>query len=457
MNKDYIDNVIMMTNTEISPTFCYAKWYHTTIYLQLGDTHSCYHPQPHKIPLEELENNPSALHNTEEKKQERREMLAGERPSGCQYCWNIEDMGPEYLSDRHMKTASIHRPHHFEEVKKKDPTINVKPSYIEISFGNECNFKCGYCHPKYSSRYYQEIKKHGPVETVKNHRCDIDWFEIHEKEDTNPYVKAWWDWWPELRESLQILRITGGEPIMHKSTWELLDDLDANPLPNLELNLNSNLGMKHDMVRKFSEKINKLVEEKKILRFRMFTSIDTWNERAEYIRTGLDIELWEKNLDHYLMTVQLPVAFMITFNILAVTTFKSLLEKILEWRGKYNHLIEPHRQILGIDMPYLKEPLQYDINILPKEEFMPYMEESLQFIKDNIEDGNCNKFSTIEYEKFHRVVDYMKNTHYDEDKLKEGRKDFYNFFTAMDERRGTDFYETFPEMFDFMDRCANEE
>ena len=37
----------------ISPTFCLAKWHHTTIYLHTGQTHSCYHPAPHKIPLEE--------------------------------------------------------------------------------------------------------------------------------------------------------------------------------------------------------------------------------------------------------------------------------------------------------------------------------------------------------------------------------------------------------------------
>ena len=451
-----MENIIAMTNENISPTFCYAKWYHTTIYLQLGDTHSCYHPMPHHIPLEELKGNPSALHNTSHKKEERRQMFAGERPSGCQYCWNIEDMGSEYVSDRHIKTTSIHRDYHYQEVLQKDHTLDVKPSYIEISFGNECNFKCGYCHPKYSSRFYQEIKKHGPVETVNNHRCDIDWFKIFEREEENPYVDAWWEWWPEIRDTLQILRITGGEPLMHKSTWELLEDIDNNPTPNLEININSNLGMKHHLVVKYSDMIKKLRSERKINNFKLFTSIDTWGERAEYIRTGLDIELWEKNLDHYLTTTRLPVSFMITFNILAVTTFKSLLEKILEWREKYNPLHQAGLQMIHIDIPYLKEPIQYDINILPKDKFMPYMEECLEFIKDNMEEGNFNKFQEMEYERFKRVVDYMRNTEYSEEKLKEGRRDFFAWFGAMDERRDTDFDATFPEMIEFMDLCAND-
>ena len=38
----------------VSPTFCFAKWHHSTIYLQLGQTHSCYHPPPHEIKLDEI-------------------------------------------------------------------------------------------------------------------------------------------------------------------------------------------------------------------------------------------------------------------------------------------------------------------------------------------------------------------------------------------------------------------
>lgn len=46
---------------EISPTFCFAKWYHANIYFQTGETHSCYHPAPHKIDTAPLLTNPSAI------------------------------------------------------------------------------------------------------------------------------------------------------------------------------------------------------------------------------------------------------------------------------------------------------------------------------------------------------------------------------------------------------------
>ena len=48
-----IRKVIPIVN-EVSPTFCLAKWYHANIYLQTGQTHSCYHPPPHQVPLADL-------------------------------------------------------------------------------------------------------------------------------------------------------------------------------------------------------------------------------------------------------------------------------------------------------------------------------------------------------------------------------------------------------------------
>lgn len=451
-DKARIKKFIPIMNA-ISPTFCLAKWHHTTIYLQTGQTHSCYHPAPHNIPLDQLDHNPSVLHNTPQKISERAEMLEGKKPSGCQYCWNIEELGEDFISDRHERNASIYTDARFNDIVAS-PLSPINPQYVEISFGNECNFKCGYCHPKHSSSYYKEIKDFGPYDMVKNHRNDINWFQIYD-EDLNPYVKAWWDWWPELRKTLTILRITGGEPLLQQSTWRLLDDLDKNPMPDLELNINSNFGIKPILIDRLVEKVNNLVQNGKIKDFKIFTSIDTWGEPAEYIRTGLDLTVWEKNLDTYLTKTSLPITFMITFNILTVTNFQSLLSKILEWRSKYNGTRQNKWQRIRFDTPYLKEPLQYDMNILPKDQFMPYMYSHLEFIKQNLDDTDRFKFSEIEYEKFNRLVSYMKTTTYSNDRLNEGRLDFFNWFSEYDRRRGTNFLKTFPELEQFYFDCAH--
>ena len=76
-----------------------------TVLLQTGMTHSCHHPTPHKIPLSELDANPTALHNTQFKKEQRQKMLKGDRPSECEYCWNVEDSNKDAFSDRHFKVG----------------------------------------------------------------------------------------------------------------------------------------------------------------------------------------------------------------------------------------------------------------------------------------------------------------------------------------------------------------
>jgi len=450
-----IKDIKIKIENEVGPTFCLAKWHHVTMYLQSGETHSCYHPQPHKIPLSEIIDNPSALHNTSEKKEERKLMLDGGKPSGCQYCWNIEAMGPDYISDRHIRNASIFTEERYEQTTKGLWNQNINPEYIEINFGNECNFKCGYCHPKYSTSFYKEIEKYGPVTTVQNHRCDVDWMKLYQREDDNPYVDAFWKWWPELRKTLTIMRITGGEPTLHKSTWQLLDSIEQDPMPWLELNINSNLGTKPLLIERLSEKVKNLTDSGKIKSFKLFTSMDTWGKRAEYIRTGLDLELWEQNFHTYLKNTDSPITFMITFNIFSVTTFKSFLEKFIEWRkiyGWYDDPANPQHRV-RFDTPYLRDPIQYDMNILPKEEFMPYMHEALSYMKDNTDDTRADAFSTIEYEKFKRVVDYMAETAYSEEKLLQGRRDFYNWFNELDERRETDMLSIFPEYLGFYRMC----
>jgi hypothetical protein len=155
---------------------------------------------------------------------------------------------------------------------------------------------------------------------------------------------------------------------------------------------------------------------------------------------------------------------MCTFNILSVTSFISFLEKVLEWRRKYEQIIDidtprdpnmTDSRRVRFDTPYLKEPLQYDMHILPKELFLPYFDKILDFIKDNKDEVDTTKFSDLEYERFRRVRDYFATVTYPEDRIKEGRIDFYNWFTEYDKRRNVNFLETFPEMEEFWNMCKD--
>jgi len=134
---------------------------------------------------------------------------------------------------------------------------------------------------------------------------------------------------------------------------------------------------------------------------------------------------------------------MCTYNVLCVTNFQKLLHKVIEWRKEYG------KEAVSFDTPYLKEPPHWMINILP-EEFIKHQEDTLKFIEDNMD-----WFTGVEYEKFKRVTDYMKENPVSDLKILQGRRDFYSFFSENDRRLGTNLLEVFPEYSNFYNLCKN--
>jgi hypothetical protein len=465
MSDGYINklNVVKDKLNQVGKGFCLQKWRNETLYLHTGDNHSCYHPRPHHIPVKEIEVDVSALHNTSWKKSQRKVMLEGGRPEECYYCWNIEDLEGEHFSDRvfHNTSTWVGLDEEIKNITSSPWDKNYNPHYLELSFSNSCNFKCGYCCPQASSQWVEDIKKNGNFDLTYN-QYGIEFLSragsFYTNEDDNPYIQAFWKWWPDLRKDLRVLRLTGGEALMHTSTIRLLDMLDKNPAPDLELMLNSNMGVANSRVQRFTETISRLIKEKKIAKFKLFTSIDSWGKQAEYMRQGLDCELWEKNLDTYLSTVpNSEVSFMITYNILSVAYFRPLLDKILDLRRKYNNPSVPFQRI-NFDTPYLKEPPHWMINLLPKEDFGHFLDSDLEFIQSNMKNDygtSPNGFFPHEYEKFKRVRDYyyQGGPRITDELIERGRRDFYVFFNEFDKRNNLNLLETFPMYKDFYELC----
>jgi organic radical activating enzyme len=437
----FIKNVKDRLN-KVGPGFCAMKWLHQTLYLHTGDNHSCYHPRPHHIGLDEIAADPSALHNTKWKKEQRKTMLEGGRPNECQYCWNIEDLPGEHISDRMIHSSSDFSEPMIEKLAELPWDAPVNPRYLEVSFGNGCNYRCGYCCPQASTMWTEEIKKHGNYDLTYN-QYGIEFMTngtYYGPKDENPYIEAFWKWWPSLKHDLHTLRITGGEPLMNPGAMQFFDLLETEPSPHLEITLNSNLGVTFDRVDRLIERVTSLVRQKKIRKFGFFTSIDSWGEQAEYMRTGLKCDHWERNMIE-VIKAGATVNLMCTYNVLCVTNFQQLLEKVIEWREKFGF------ESVSFDTPYLKEPPHWMINILT-DDFIVHQERQLQFIVDN-----KKWFTDVEYEKMLRVTDYMKAKTIPEEKIRAGRRDFYSFFTENDKRLGTDLLKTFPEYAEFYNLC----
>ncbi len=446
----------------ISPSFCAAKWLQVTMHLQTGFTHSCHHPIPHKIPLDEIKNNPSALHNTLFKKKQREMMLRGERPSECDFCWNIEDAPGDNLSDRAHKSNEDWAAPNLEEIKNLAPEENINPTYLEVSFSNACNFKCAYCSPDISSKWFEEIKQFGSYPTSQNFNS-FDNYKLIDKmpyapDEPNPYIDAFWLWWPEVCQSLKVFRITGGEPLLARSTFRVFEHLEANPNLNLDFAINSNLGVPVGLIDKMATHAENLLglgpdRTRKVKSFTLFTSVDTYGAQSEYIRTGQKYDEFVRNVESLLKRIpSLQIVIMCTTNALSVTGFKGLLTEVARIKQEF-YDERRYGPALTIDISYLRLPSFLSIKILP-DSYIRYFEQSLSLMLELSEEklGVNRGFSEHEISKMRRLIDYM-GVPTQARWLGTMRTDFFMFINEYDRRRGLDFNKAFPEMSEFFGLC----
>ena len=434
---------------KVGPGFCLAKWTQLTLNLQNGTAHSCHHPPVHQVPLDEIKLDPSSLHNSIYKKQQRKEMLEGGRPKECDYCWRVEDADPNALSDRHLKSSFSWSNSHFDTIKNNPWDKNFQPTYVEVSFGYACNFKCMYCSPAISSSWMQEVKQHGSFSTTDNYN-NIEWLErsgrmpIPEREE-NPYVEAFWKWWPDLYPALHTFRVTGGEPLMNKNTFKMMDWILENDNPNTELllGINSNLCVEDKLFDKFIRKAKQLIDSKKIRKLELYTSAEAIGSKAEYIRNGLDYEKFLSNVHRitkeFKYDKRFLVTFMCTYNALSVTSFRNYLEDIVEVRN-LNGI-----NSIYIDIPYLRYPEMMDVKILDKS-FEKYIIDTIEYM-ESLEDSSLIKQS--ETAKLKRIFEYWKSVR-DHDQTAH-RQNFKVYTQELDKRRGTDFKAVFPEYLGWYD------
>jgi organic radical activating enzyme len=424
-----------------SASFCAAKWYNATIWLGSGQTTSCHHPPAHAIDAEALKTNPRALHNTVQKKQDRKLMQAGERPRGCEYCWKIEDIGRDNVSDRVYK-SKIYPIKALDEAYITDYHDDVNLRTLEIAFDRTCQFACSYCNPAFSSTWVKDIKSNGPYESLvsdgRGHFTHAhDSSQLYRFGETNPYVEAFFKWWEtDLHKTLQELRITGGEPLMSGETWKLIDWFKDNKgRSNTRLAINSNLGMDPIKLQEFIAKV------KDIPHLEIYTSMEAIDTQAEYIRDGLDYSQWMHNVQELLEHDSIKaVHCMCTINALCLDSLDSLLDQLIKLKQVYG------RERVSFTLNILRFPSFQSPLVLPNELRTEYKDRLQDFL-----DRNRNNIYMHEHELNHlqRLIDYLdvvKTPHSETFEMPKLHNDFKQFFSQYDQRRGKDFIKTFPNL-----------
>lgn len=421
---------------KISSSMCAAKWLQSTVHLEIGETHSCHHPKRHAVPLDELARTPNALHTTEHKKRERKKMLKGERPAECAYCWNTEDLPGKPLSDRHYKSAEDWARPYLKDLSKMTGDEDISPTYLELSFSSNCQLKCSYCYPSVSSSIRGEIKKHGPYPTSDK------FGELESVHEGTAHTEAFWKWWPEVRKNLKVFRLTGGEPLLEEGTFKVMESFLEEPLKDLKFSINSNLMVSDERFNRFRALNKKLIEARALREFQVYASIDTWGEQAEWIRHGLEVKKFCRNLESILSeTPEVSVTLMVTFNALSPFRFKELMDYVIWCRQTYP------KATLKMGVSTLHHPSFMALDVLPQT-LSPIFEDILQHhYANNMKARGNAGFSAAEIARFERIISWWK-----ERPTATGRwNDLRSFVTEYDQRKGTCFNDAFPGFWEQLD------
>jgi organic radical activating enzyme len=425
-----------------SASFCAAKWYNATIWLGSGQTTSCHHPPAHAIDAEAIKTNPSAIHNTVEKKIDRLNMQLGNRPKGCEYCWKIEDMGRDAVSDRVYKSR-IYPMEALDEAYTKPHQEDINLRTLEIAFDRTCQFACSYCNPAFSSTWVRDIQRNGAYERLvsdgRGHFThDHSSSQLYRFGETNPYVEAFFAWWEtDLHKTLQELRITGGEPLMSGDTWKLLDWFKTNRgRSRTRLAINSNLGQEVDLDRLLSSIEGTEVD--------IYTSNESTGAQAEYIRDGLNYTAWLSNVQKLLDSPRIrAVHCMATINALCLIGLPDLLTQLVDLKRTYG------RDRVSFTLNILRFPSFQSPLVLPDHLRRTFELNLTEWLRNHRRNPLLHEH---ELNHLRRLIDYLdvvKTPHSDAFELPKLHNDVKQFFTQYDQRRGKDFTATFPLLADW--------
>ena len=436
------DHEILAHINSFSPSFCLAKWYNATIWLGSGMTTSCHHPLPHKIDEQVIHFNPKALHNTPQKKSEREMMQHGEKPSGCDYCWKIEGMDKNAISDRVYKTV-IYSDEDLDHAYRTPASEDFDLQTLEIAFDRTCQFACSYCNPAFSSTWVKDIKQHGAytnlVSDGRNHFTHAhNSSQLYRYGETNPYVEAFHKWWEsDLHRTLKELRITGGEPLMSAETWRLIEWFKTNKgKSTTRLAINSNLGTDVD--------VDRLLATIDGVKVDLYTSNEAVGVQAEYIRDGLVWQDWCNNVERLLQSYKFRgIHVMCTVNALCLDSLDQFLDVVMNWKLEYG------RDAINFSLNILRFPSFQSLTVLPKDIRQNYAGDLYGFSNRWGRGSRFDLLHEFEQNQLDRLIDYVdvvQKPHEEAMSQTILQRDFKNFYQQYDARRGKDFCATFPDL-----------
>jgi MoaA/NifB/PqqE/SkfB family radical SAM enzyme len=371
---------IIEIRNQLSPTMCLAKFHEASIWVYSGKIASC-----HYTPFLQVGDTVDTFYNPAEKREHQKEMLAGGQPTACNSCWNFENLN--LRSDRTRKSMSFKD--HLPLENYLDPKYVFKPKALELAFQNTCNLACSYCSPQFSTSWMNDIKQNGVYHSIvtddrRHYQKDIN--EMNEMIKP-PDMNLFWEWFDSVTDSLESIRVSGGEPLMHEEVFRVFKMMtDRNP--EVECVVHTNLCQKPVVMERFLDKIAKLKH------VRINVSNESAGGVAEFIREGMDYNEWLGNMKLLCNSTVEEASVSTTCSAISLQTLDQLYRDIIELRSTTR--IKPYISINMVDKPRFQS-----LDCLTKEERIFYTEKYKKLfeeIKDDlleVENEHCNRLITF--------------------------------------------------------------
>ena len=371
---------------------------------------------------------------------DRKLMLEGTRPSECKACWDLEDRGLQSFRQGHPE-FQFHfnnvkgEPPHFSDFKPFEQLIEIKeqllysdkPNKLDLTLGTYCDQKCVYCSGDYSTQWETEDRKYGILYGDPTQTKGVDYPSIN-----GQILDGWYDsfleWFDTVYEHLERIALLGGEPTFSPMfvplSNHIVERLKINAHPNCTLSIVTNLNWKKDILEQIYHIRKELPSSVKLV---LEVSMESFGERAEYIRHGIKWDRFVENLNSVAALDNVEIKLITTLNGLCVTSIKNYFEmiKLIELENNKSFQVIVNRLVF---------PKWLSFDILDST-FKPYVEEFVQWLELY---GDESK---------QQLLETMKQVLLELDSPRDPNLMgyFIKWVNAIDQRRDLDFKSIFPE------------
>jgi radical SAM protein with 4Fe4S-binding SPASM domain len=201
-------------------------------------------------------------------KQYRQQLSSGEWPSGCNQCKFAEEEGraSKRQQDMWVITSGI----------MTSPPERVSLEYLQLKTGRLCNLRCTICTPACSTSIATQLLKEGKLsrKMYDKYQKQIEWsYNLDEYKKLNSETGYF------------RIDIAGGEPLMNKTHFKWLDQLDNTKNTQLLYNTNGTHVPSREEIEIW----------KKFRGIWLTFSIDSYGEKFEQLRVGAK---WDQVIDN---------------------------------------------------------------------------------------------------------------------------------------------------------------